>query len=93
MKLLRIRDYFINIDLVQTAKLEDDAIVLTISGQPFRFSGGDATLISNWLSRFALDLNHGRSSQNNARPVENRANTDWENAPPRGGLFRKYFAS
>ena len=93
MKLLKIKDRFINIDLVQTATLEQDSIVLTLSGESFRFSGGDAKLITNWLNRFALDLNRDRTKTSTQTNAERPPANEWEGRTLQGGLFRKPFAS
>ena len=93
MKLLKIKDRFINIDLVQTAILEQDSIVLTVSGENFRFSGADAILITNWLNRFALDLTRNQNRPKTRTNAERPPMENWENASLRGGLFRKPYAS
>ena len=93
MKLLKIQDRFINIDLIQTAKLEQDSIVLTISGDSFSFSGADAKLITNWLNRFALDLNRDQKKTTTRTNAERPPLNEWESRSLRGGLFRKPFAS
>ena len=93
MKLLKIKDRFINIDLVQSATLEQDSIVLTISGESFRFTDNDAKLITNWLNRFALDLSREHKTSNPRPKTEQATLNDWENRTLKGSLFRKPFAS
>ena len=93
MKLLKIRDSYINIDLVQTVTLEQDSIVLTISGESFHFSGADAKMIANWLNRFALDLTRNQEKTKKRINAERPPMDDWVNNPLRRSLFRKPFAS
>lgn len=93
MKLLKIQDRFINIDLIQTATLEPDSIVLTISGEAFRFSGIDAKMIASWLNRFALDLTRDQNRTQKRITAERPPEDDWVNSPLRGNLFRNPFAS
>ena len=93
MKLLKIRDRFINIDLLQTAIIGEDSITITISGESFDFSGSDAKMITQWLNRYARDIgnrNHNRRVQSD---IENSPIEEWTRSSSVGGLFRKPFAS
>ena len=93
MKLLKIRDRFINIEQLQTAIIEEDSITITISGESFNFSGGDATLITRWLNRYALDIGSREKKRQVQSEVEHTPIEEWTRSSSVGGLFRKPFAS
>lgn len=93
MKLLKIRDRFINIDLLQTAIIEPDSITVTISGESFNFTGSDAVLIKQWLNRYALDISRSTPQQRIKPGKEQTPIEQWAKSSSTGGLFRKPFAS
>jgi hypothetical protein len=91
MKLLKIRDQFINIDLLQSVNIEQDTVIISLSGERYCFAGEEAVLLKNWFNRYAFDLCKQFSTaiervQEERPPVEIH-----QNALPKEGLFRKPF--
>ena len=59
MKLLKIRNQFINIDLLESVIIETDVITICIAGKRYMFAGDEATLLKAWFEQYAFDLmNH-----------------------------------
>ena len=59
MKLLKIRNQFINIDLLESVLIEKDVITISIAGNRYIFAGDEATILKEWFDQYAFDLmNH-----------------------------------
>ena len=92
MKLLKIRDQIINIDLLQCVTLGSDAITLFLAGKPYRFTGEEAGVLKEWLERYAFDLLNYQA-MSIEREIEGRAPIEPLRKPvTAGGLFRTPFA-
>jgi hypothetical protein len=57
MKLLKLGDRFLNVDLVTEYTVEDTSVIAHFGpGHTTRFTRNDATLLRQWLDRTAMDI-------------------------------------
>ncbi len=56
MKLIKIENQFLNIDLLESVEIEADMISISIAGQRYLFAGDEAAALRAWFDRYAFDL-------------------------------------
>ena len=92
MKLLKIKDQIINIDLLESVNLSNEAVTIQLAGVPYRFTGEESVVLREWFNRYAFDLNKSRQRAIE-QTVEDRYPVElMRQKLPSGGLFRKPFA-
>ncbi len=94
MKLIKIENQFLNIDLLESVEIDADMIAISIAGQRYLFAGDEAAALRAWFERYAFDL-MGRQEMAGARESAQQPTVETlENlhAQVRAlGLFRKPF--
>lgn len=91
MKLLKIRDQFINIDLLQSVNFDQDSVIICLSGESYRFAGEEAELLRKWFNRYAFDLCKQFTAVMERVPEERPPIESYHQRLPKEGLFRKPF--
>ncbi len=96
MKLLKINNQFINIDLLESVVIEKEVVTISIAGESYLFVGDEADVLKAWFNQYAFDL-MGHNSLSVNRMEKDR--TEKEQPPIKAlhsqvralGLFRKPF--
>ena len=91
MKLLKIRNQFINIDLLESVMIEGDMLTLTIAGEKHIFAGQEAVILQQWFNRYAFDLMEHQEISMNRLGKEEPALEALHSQVKALGLFRKPF--
>ncbi len=91
MKLLKIGDQFINIDLLESVNINGELLTLSIAGDQYLFEGEKAHALRKWFNQYAFDLmKHETLSVD--RMTQDKPSIDQLHAQVRAlGLFRKPF--
>ena len=91
MKLLKIGDQFINIDMLESVNMNGEFLTLSIAGDQYLFAGEEACALRKWFNQYAFDLmKHEALSVD--RMTQHEPSIDQLNAQVRAlGLFRKPF--
>ncbi|MEM8484926.1 MAG: hypothetical protein AAF564_05225 [Bacteroidota bacterium] len=91
MKLIKIENQFLNIDLLESVEIEADMISISIAGQRYLFAGDEAAALQAWFDQYAFDL-MGRRSVAGERAANEQPSVEQLHAQVRAlGLFRKPF--
>lgn len=91
MKLIKIENQFLNIDLLESVEIEADMIAISIAGQRYLFAGEEAAALHAWFDQYAFDL-MGRQAVAAERKVNEQPSIERLHAQVRAlGLFRKPF--
>lgn len=91
MKLLKINDQIINIDLLTSVNLEEEFVSISVAGEEFEFSGEEAEMLKAWFERYAFDLLNPSSSGFDRALDERPPVEPLRKHLPSGGLFRMPF--
>ncbi len=91
MKLLKIRNQFINIDLLESIVIEGDMLTVNIAGEKYLFAGQEAAVLQEWFDRYAFDLMDHRDVSLNRLSKEEPAIETLHKQVRALGLFRKPF--
>lgn len=91
MKLLKIGNQLINIDLLESVNYNADDIKLSIAGEEYSFQGDEAQALKSWFEHYAFDL-MGHHSLAVTRTLEGEEPLSVIHDQMRTfGLFRKPF--
>ena len=91
MKLIKIDNQFINIDLIESVRIEGDFVTMNIAGEEYLFAGKEAEALKCWFNQYAFDLmQHQATAAEQLERAE--PSIDMLHAQVRSlGLFRKPF--
>lgn len=77
MKLLKLGDRFLNVELVTEYTVEDNSVVVHFGpDHQTRFTRSDAVLLRQWLDRMAVDVTQDEPPDqinHHARPLDRQA--------------------
>ncbi len=76
MKLLKLGDRFLNVELVTEYIVDDNSVIVHFGpGHQTRFTRNDAVLLRQWLDRMAVDVAQEEpdSLNHHARPQDRQA--------------------
>lgn len=91
MKLLKIKDQFINIDLLESVHIESDVVTVNIAGQRYMFADAEAEVLKKWFEQYAFDL-MGHHTTSIDRILEDQPSIEALHSQVKAlGLFRKPF--
>ncbi len=91
MKLLKIRNQFINIDLLESVIIEPDVITVSIAGNRYLFAGDEAAALKEWFDQYAFDLINHQAISVERRSKEQPSIETLHSQVRALGLFRKPF--
>ncbi len=92
MKLLKIRNQFINIDMLESVTIERDVITISIAGEQYLFAGEEATVLMDWFNQYAFDLMNNNAISIDRIAEEQKSIEALHSQIQTLGLFRKPFA-
>ncbi|MFK7845551.1 MAG: hypothetical protein AB8G77_09625 [Rhodothermales bacterium] len=91
MKLLKINNQFINIDLLESVVIEKEVVTISVAGESYLFAGDEADVLKTWFNQYAFDL-MGQNALSMNRVEKEQPSIDALHSQVRAlGLFRKPF--
>ncbi len=91
MKLLKIRDQFINIDLLESVTINSDVVTVCIAGERYLFAGREAAVLKKWFDQYAFDLMEHQTLALDRRAPDQPSIESLHSRVRARGLFRKPF--